>query len=52
MVNGIAQKPIEGVSMAYTFDKARSNRRDWFIVTSIHTSRGHQYYRKCMLTPL
>jgi len=24
MVNGIAQKPIEGVSMAYTFDKANS----------------------------
>ena len=31
MVNGIAQKPIEGVSMAYTFDKANANapsRRD------------------------
>jgi arylsulfatase A-like enzyme len=30
-VNGIAQKPIEGVSMAYTFDKANANapsRRD------------------------
>jgi arylsulfatase A-like enzyme len=25
MVNGIAQKPIEGVSMAYTFDKASAN---------------------------
>ena len=25
MVNGVAQKPIEGVSMAYTFDKANSN---------------------------
>jgi arylsulfatase len=25
MVNGIAQKPIEGVSMAYTFDKANSD---------------------------
>jgi arylsulfatase A-like enzyme len=25
VVNGIAQKPIEGVSMAYTFDKANSN---------------------------
>jgi arylsulfatase len=25
MVNGIAQKPIEGVSMAYTFDKANAN---------------------------
>jgi arylsulfatase A-like enzyme len=24
-VNGIAQKPIEGVSMAYTFDKANAN---------------------------
>ena len=31
MVNGIAQKPIEGVSMAYTFGKANANapsRRD------------------------
>ena len=25
MVNGIAQKPIEGVSMAYAFDKANAN---------------------------
>jgi arylsulfatase A-like enzyme len=25
MVNGIAQKPIEGVSMAYTFDNANAN---------------------------
>ena len=25
MVDGIAQKPIEGVSMAYTFDKAKAN---------------------------
>ncbi|WP_051420127.1 arylsulfatase [Rhizobium sp. IBUN] len=25
MLNGIAQKPIEGVSMAYTFDKANAN---------------------------
>ena len=25
MVNGIAQKPIEGVSMAYTLDKANAN---------------------------
>jgi arylsulfatase A-like enzyme len=25
MVNGIAQKPIEGVSMAYTFDKTNAN---------------------------
>ena len=27
MVNGIAQKPIEGVSMAYTFDKATRTLR-------------------------
>jgi arylsulfatase len=26
-VNGVAQKPIEGVSMAYTFDKANANAR-------------------------
>ena len=25
MVDGIAQKPIEGVSMAYTLDKANAN---------------------------
>jgi len=25
MVNGVAQKPIEGISMAYTFDKANAN---------------------------
>ena len=25
MVNGIKQKPIEGVSMVYTFDKANAN---------------------------
>jgi arylsulfatase len=25
MVNGIAQKPIEGVSMTCTFDKANAN---------------------------
>ena len=25
MVDGIAQKPIEGVSMAYTFDKANAD---------------------------
>jgi arylsulfatase len=27
MVNGIAQKPIEGVSMAYTFDNPEANER-------------------------
>ena len=27
VVDGIAQKPIEGVSMAYTFDKANANAR-------------------------
>jgi arylsulfatase len=27
MVNGIAQKPIEGVSMAYTWDKANENAK-------------------------
>jgi arylsulfatase len=27
MVNGIAQRPIEGVSLAYTFDKANANVR-------------------------
>ena len=25
MVDGIAQKPIEGVSMAYTWDRANAN---------------------------
>jgi arylsulfatase A-like enzyme len=27
MVDGVAQKPIEGVSMAYTFDRANANAR-------------------------
>ena len=35
MVNGIAQKPIEGVSMAYTFDKANSGA---------HSKRATQYF--------
>jgi arylsulfatase A-like enzyme len=35
MVNGIAQKPIEGVSMAYTFDKANANAP---------STRGTQYF--------
>src|SRR6185312_6422243 len=35
MVNGIAQKPIEGVSMAYTFDKANANAP---------SARGTQYF--------
>jgi len=35
MVNGIAQKPIEGVSMAYTFDKANANAP---------SKRGTQYF--------
>jgi arylsulfatase A-like enzyme len=35
MVNGIAQKPIEGVSMVYTFDKAKANAP---------SSRATQYF--------
>jgi arylsulfatase len=35
MVNGIAQKPIEGVSMVYTFDKAKANAP---------STRGTQYF--------
>ena len=35
MVNGIAQKPIEGVSMAYTWDKASTN---------VPTARTTQYF--------
>jgi arylsulfatase A-like enzyme len=35
MVNGIAQKPIEGVSMAYTWDKANA---------SIPSTRDTQYF--------
>ena len=27
MVNGVAQKPIEGVSMSYTFDSAAAGER-------------------------
>ncbi|WP_414645138.1 arylsulfatase [Bradyrhizobium sp.] len=35
MVNGVAQKPIEGVSMAYTFDKANAN---------VPSTRSTQYF--------
>ena len=35
MVNGIAQKPIEGVSMAYTFDEANAN---------VPSTRSTQYF--------
>jgi arylsulfatase A-like enzyme len=35
MVNGVAQKPIEGVSMLYTFDKANANAS---------SRRGTQYF--------
>jgi arylsulfatase A-like enzyme len=35
MVNGIAQKPIEGVSMSYTFDKSSAN---------VPTARTTQYF--------
>jgi hypothetical protein len=41
MVDGIAQKPIEGVSMAYTFDKANENapsthRTQYFEMMGVH----------------
>jgi arylsulfatase A-like enzyme len=35
MVNGIAQRPIEGVSMAYTWDKANAN---------VRSTRNTQYF--------
>ena len=35
MVNGVAQKPIEGVSMAYTFNKANAN---------VPSTRSTQYF--------
>ena len=38
MVNGIAQKPIEGVSMAYTFDKANAN------APSTHTTQYFEMF--------
>ena len=37
MVDGIAQKPIEGVSLAYTFDKANADA----------PSRHHIQYSRC-----
>src|SRR5436190_13494081 len=37
-VNGIAQKPIEGVSMAYTFDQANANAP---------SKRNTQYFEMC-----
>jgi hypothetical protein len=36
MVDGIAQRPIEGVSMAYTFDQKNAN------APSTHTTRSMQ----------
>src|SRR5262249_53752213 len=41
MVDGVAQKPIEGVSMAYTFDKANANapsrhRTQYFEIMGVH----------------
>ena len=41
-VNGIAQKPIEGVSMAYTFDKANANapsKREHAVFRDVRQSR-------------
>jgi arylsulfatase len=38
MVNGVAQKPIEGVSMAYTFDKANAD------VTSRHRTQYFEMF--------
>ena len=38
MVDGIAQKPIEGVSMAYTFDKANANE------PSTHTTQYFEMF--------
>ena len=42
MVNGIAQKPVEGVSMAYTFDKSNAN------APSTHTT---QYFEMQAIVP-
>ena len=42
MVNGIAQKPIEGVSMAYTWDKANANApstRDHAVLRDVRQPR-------------
>ena len=38
MVDGIAQKPIEGVSMAYTFDKANAD------APSTHTTQYFEMF--------
>src|SRR5262245_4126178 len=55
MVNGVAQKPIEGVSMAYTFDKAISNapstRKTQYFEMFANRSIYHDGWYACTTPP-
>ncbi|OPZ74508.1 MAG: hypothetical protein BWY79_02095 [Actinobacteria bacterium ADurb.Bin444] len=53
MVNGVAQKPIEGVSMAYTFDnpKAPSTRHTQYFEVFSHRAIYHDGWLACTTPP-
>ena len=53
MVNGVAQKPIEGVSMAYSFDnpKAPSARRTQYFEVFGHRAVYHDGWMACTTPP-
>jgi arylsulfatase A-like enzyme len=55
MVNGIAQKPIEGVSMAYTWDKANadaeSTRRTQYFEMFANRAIYHEGWIACTTPP-
>ena len=56
MLNGIAQKPIEGVSMAYTFDKANadapSTRKTQYFEMFANRGIYHEGWYACTTPPL
>ncbi|HWR69272.1 MAG TPA: arylsulfatase, partial [Desulfomonilia bacterium] len=53
MVNGVAQKPIEGVSMVYTFDnpKAPSTRHTQYFEVFAHRAIYHDGWLACTTPP-
>jgi arylsulfatase len=52
-INGVAQKPIEGVSMAYTFDNPEvpSTRRTQYFETFAHRAIYHDGWVACTTPP-
>jgi arylsulfatase A-like enzyme len=56
MVNGIAQKPIEGVSMVYTFDKANANapstRKTQYFEMIANRGIYHEGWYACTTPPV